>query len=180
MSKKRDYISRYLLIIKKLRHSRVATFAEINNYIEHEFELLDKPVSVSLRTFQRDLNEIRMIFNVDIQCNTSNQYYINEDEYTEFNNRMLESFDMINAFNASQQMTSYIELENRSTLGTEHLYGIIHAIKNRLVLVITYQAFTQTEETVREVEPYLLKEFNGRWYILLKDRTDNNIKTFGK
>ena len=37
----------------------------------------------------------------------------------------------------------------------------------------------QTEETVREVEPYLLKEFNGRWYILLKDSTDNNIKTFG-
>jgi hypothetical protein len=55
---KRDYIIRYLFILKKLRSSRVATFNEINDYLQYEFELLDSSRKISLRTFQRDINVI--------------------------------------------------------------------------------------------------------------------------
>ncbi|HEY1008579.1 MAG TPA: WYL domain-containing protein, partial [Daejeonella sp.] len=33
--------------------------------------------------------------------------------------------------------------------------------------------------SLRQVHPYALKEFRGRWYILAKDLKDNRIKTFG-
>ncbi len=33
--------------------------------------------------------------------------------------------------------------------------------------------------TERTTEPYSLKEFKNRWYILAKDLADNKIKTFG-
>src|SRR5450759_5193220 len=105
---KRDYIIRYLLIVKKLRNSRLATFNEINDYIQREFELMDGPRNISLRTFQRDLNEIRTIFNIDIKCNYSNQYYIVEDENSGFNNRMMEAFDIINSLNTGQQLAPHI------------------------------------------------------------------------
>ena len=175
---KRDYIIRFLLIIKKLRNSRFATFHEINEYIEREFELLDEPKNISLRTFQRDLGEIRTIFNIDIQCNNSNQYYIEEDENSGFNNRMMEAFDIFNSLSTGQHLAPYVLLEKRCSLGTEYIFGLIHAIKNRLILKITYQKYYEDSITNREVEPYALKEFKGRWYLLSKDNKDDYIKTF--
>mgnify|MGYP001791650703 FL=1 len=175
---KRDYIIRYLLIVKKLRNSKVATFKEINEYIQREFELLDSPKNISLRTFQRDLNEIRSIFNVDIKCNSSNQYFINEEEDSGFNNRMMEAFDIINSLNTGQKLVPYILLEKRCSLGTEHLYGLLHAIRNRLIVRFSYKKYYETESSFREVVPYALKEFKGRWYLLSKDYKDEYVKTF--
>ena len=175
---KRDYIIRYLLIVKKLRNARLATFNELNDYIQREFELLDTPRNISLRTFQRDLNEIRTIFNIDIKCNNSNQYYIAEEENSGFNNRMMEAFDIINSLSAGQQLTPHIILEKRCPLGTEHLYGLLHAIRNCLIVHFSYQKYYEPEITSREVEPYALKEFKGRWYLLSKDYKDDIVKTF--
>ncbi len=175
---KRDYIIRYLLIVKKLRNSRLATFKEINDYIQCEFELLDTPRNISLRTFQRDLNEIRTIFNIDIKCNYSNQYYIAEEENSGFNNRMMESFDIITSLSVGKQLTPHILLEKRCPLGTEHLYGLLHAIRNLHIVRFTYQKYYESEISSREVEPYALKEFKGRWYLLSKDYKDDYIKTF--
>lgn len=39
--------------------------------------------------------------------------------------------------------------------------------------------FGETEITHRTTEPYSLKEFKNRWYILAKDLHDNKTKTFG-
>jgi predicted DNA-binding transcriptional regulator YafY len=176
---KRDYLLRYLLIVKKLRSSRLATFNEINEYLLREFELMDSPRNISLRTFQRDLNEIRTIFNIDIKCNATNQYYIAEEESPGFNHRMMEAFDVINSLNTGQHLTPYVLLEKRCPLGTEHLYGLLHSIRNRYIVRFTYQKYYEPDTTLREVEPYALKEFKGRWYLLSKDYKDDFLKTFG-
>jgi len=176
---KRDYIIRFLSIIKKLRNSRYATYNEINEYIQREFELLDKPKNISIRTFQRDINEIRTIFNIDIRCNSSNQYYIAEDDNSGVNYRMLEAFDIFNSLSLGKQVTPYVLLEKKCPLGTEHFYGLLHAIKNRFIIMFSYQKYNETIASIREVEPYALKEFKGRWYLLSKDYKDNMVKTFG-
>ena len=175
---KRDYLIRYLLIIKKLRNSKCATFREINDYFHREFELIDGPKEISLRTFQRDLTEIRTIFNIAIKCNKLNQYYIEEDDYQDYNSRLLEAFDIINSFQISYQLKPYILLEKRCPLGTQHLNGILHAIQNRYVLDFIYRKFYTETSGVREVEPYALKEYKGRWYLVSKDFKDNLIKIF--
>jgi predicted DNA-binding transcriptional regulator YafY len=176
---KRDYIIRYLLIIKKLRFTKSATFIEINEFVKREFELLDAPKEISLRTFQRDLNEIRSIFNIDIKCNNSNQYYIEEDERSGFNNRLLEAFDIINSLNIGGQLTPHVLLENRSPLGTEHIFDLLNALRTRQLVILQYQKFHEEDPTSRQVEPYALKEYKGRWYLLSKDKNDGIIKTFG-
>jgi predicted DNA-binding transcriptional regulator YafY len=175
---KRDYIIRFLLIIKKLRTSRFATFKEISDYVDLEFQIMEGPKSISRRTFQRDINEIRTIFNIDIKCNSLNQYFIVEDESSNFNNRLLESFDIINSLRVVQKLEPHFLLERRCPLGTEHINGILHAIRNLHVLCFLYQKYYETDLTSREVEPYALKEFKGRWYLLSKDHKDDLIKTF--
>lgn len=175
---KRDYIIRYLLIIKKLRASRWATFNEINDFIEQEFAFIDLPKNISIRTFQRDINEIRTIFNINIKCNNYNQYYIEEDEHSGFNNRMMEAFDVFNSLSTGQQFAPYVLVDKHCPLGTEYIYGTLHAIKNGFVLKFNYQKFYEDFITTREVEPYALKEFKGRWYILSRDYRDDKIKLF--
>ncbi|MHB8209039.1 helix-turn-helix transcriptional regulator [Mucilaginibacter sp.] len=47
-----------------------------------------------------------------------------------------------------------------------------------LELSFSYQKFWDEQPSQRQVQPYALKEFKNRWYILAKDNKDNVIKSF--
>lgn len=182
---KRGYISRYSLILKKLKSSPYSTYEELQSYIENQLDYLqmqDDTLSVgfSKRTLQRDLREIRNIFGIDIEYSKANKgYFISQDEAENMNfQRMIESFDMFNSLNLSRDLTPYIHLEQRRPQGTENLYGLLHAIKNRFQLKFSYQKFWEDNISQRITEPYALKEFRNRWYVIAKDLKDGNIKSF--
>jgi predicted DNA-binding transcriptional regulator YafY len=175
---KRESIARYNLIIKKLR-KHPATFAEIEDYLAFESELQDYNFNVSQRTFQRDVVDIRSVYNIDIQYDFSKRvYYIDFDEQSEVNERILEAFDTFNALNISDRLSNYIHFEKRRPQGTENLYGLLHAIKNKVQITFNYQKFGEDEGTHRFAEPYALKEFRNRWYVLVKDLKDEKVKSF--
>lgn len=183
---KRGYISRYLLILKKLKAKRYSTYEELQGYIENQFDYLQMQddtlnIGFSKRTLQRDIREIRNTFGIDIEYSTKSKgYFISQNEMENMNfQRMIEAFDMFNSLNLAQDLTPFIHLEKRRPQGTENLYGILHAIKNKLQIKFSYQKFWDEEITQRTTEPYALKEFKNRWYILAKDNKDGNIKSFG-
>ena len=182
---KRGYISRYLLILKKLKVKPYSTYEELQTFIENQFDYLQMQddnlqIGFSKRTLQRDINEIRNVFGIDIEYSKSQKgYFISQNENENMNfQRMMEAFDMFNSLNLAQNLTPFIHLEKRRPQGTENLYGLLHAIKNRLQIKFTYQKFWEEELSQRLVEPYALKEFKNRWYIMAKDSKDNNIKSF--
>lgn len=175
---KRESIARYNIIIKKLR-KRPATFAEIEEYLALESEIQAYNFNISKRTFQRDRDDIRSLYNIDILFDFSKKvYYIDFDEQPEANERILEAFDTFNALNLTDRLSKHIHFEKRKPQGTEHLYGILHAIKNQIQIKFVYQKYWEDELTERLVEPYALKEFKNRWYVLSKDLVDNKIKSF--
>lgn len=182
---KRGYISRYLLILKKLKAKPYASFEELQAYIHHQLDFLqmrdeDLNIGFSKRTFQRDIKEISKVFGVDIEYSKANKgYFILQSQNENMNfQRMMEAFDMFNSLNLAQDLTPYIQLEKRKPQGTENLYGILHAIKNRIQIKFTYQKFWEDELSMRAAEPYALKEFKNRWYVMAKDSKDNTIKSF--
>jgi len=182
---KRGYISRYFLIVKKLQKKPYSTYEEIQYYIDREFEFLqtnDDKLSVgfSKRTFLRDKKDISNAFGVDIEYSKLHKgYFINQSENESMNfQRMMEAFDMFNSLNLAQDLAPFIHMEKRRPQGTENLYGLLHAIKNRLQIKFTYQKFWEEEISQRLIEPYALKEFKNRWYVMAKDCKDANIKSF--
>lgn len=182
---KRGYISRYLLILKKLKISPYSTYEELKAYIENQFDYLQMQddnlhIGFSKRTLQRDIREIRNNFGIDIDYSKSQKgYFISHNEHENMNfQRMMEAFDMFNSLNLAQDLAPFIHLEKRRPQGTENLYGLLHAIKNRLQIKFTYQKFWEESLSQRLVEPYALKEFKNRWYLLSKDSKDNTIKSF--
>ena len=175
---KRESISRYNLIIKKLRKNP-ATFKEIAEYLAFESELQEYNFNIGKRTFQRDLDDIRSIYNIDIQYDFSRKvYYIDFDEQPEVNERILEAFDTFNALNITDRLSNHIHFEKRRPQGTENLYGLLHAIRNHSQIKFVYQKYWEDELTPRQVEPYALKEFRSRWYVLANDLKDQKIKSF--
>ena len=175
---KRESISRYNLIIKKIR-KHPATFQEVADYLSLESEIQEYNFNVSKRTFQRDLEDIRSIYNIDIQYDFSRKvYFIDFYEQPEVNNRILEAFDTFNALNISDRLSDHIHFEKRRPQGTENLYGLLHAIKNQVQIMFTYQKYWGDELPQRVAEPYALKEFKNRWYILANDLKDNQVKSF--
>lgn len=176
---KRETISRYSLIINKLRKCP-ATFKEISDYLSLESELQSYNYNISFRTFQRDVIDIESLYNIEIRYNFSiKAYYIDYEGEPEANERILEAYDIFNALNITEGISKYIHFEQRRPQGTENLFGLLHAIKNRKIINFDYQKFWEETATNRNVEPMALKEFKSRWYLIANDLKDNQIKTFG-
>jgi predicted DNA-binding transcriptional regulator YafY len=174
----RKTLGRYNLILKKLRRG-YASFKEIQDYLARESEIQSVDFHLSERSFFRDKNEILSLYNIDIQFDRSrNAYHIAKDNNEDYSSRILESFDVFNTLNISERLTDYIHFESRKSGGTEHLSAILHAIKNQIKLQFTYQKYTEERPTERTVEPYALKEYQHRWYLIAKDCPGKKIKSF--
>lgn len=175
---KRESIARYSLIIKKLSKNP-ATFQEISDYLKRESELQDFTFNTTVRTFQRDLNDIRSIYDIDIQFDRSRKvYYVDSEGHQEAFKRIMEAYDTFNALSISDRLSDFIHFENRRTTGTENLYGLLHAIKNRFRISFIYHKYWEDEATNRILEPYALKEFRNRWYLVGNDVDKNQIRIF--
>ena len=179
MSKK-QFAKRYLLIINKLRRTP-ASFKDILLYLKSQSELEEQQYDISLRTFQRDLADIASIYNVEITYNRAqNVYEITHDQSDDRSERIIESFELLNALNLSNRYSEHLILEKRKPLGTEHLYGLLHAIKNNLEVHFMHQKYwDETDKQSRIAQPLALKESRNRWYLVATDTRDQKIKTFG-
>ena len=175
---KRESIARYSLIINKLR-KRPASFDEILDYLKLESDIQSYNFVISLRTFQRDRNDIRSIYGIDIKNDKRNNlYYIDKQEDSVINERILEAYDTFNALRVSDRIADYLQFETRSSLGTENWFGLLHAIKNKVQINFSYQSFFDAKASWRRVESYFLKEYKGRWYLICVDCKDKQIKSF--
>jgi predicted DNA-binding transcriptional regulator YafY len=174
----RDSLTRHTLLINKLR-KRPASKKEIDAYLAQEEELQGYKLRVSNKTFRRDLDSILSLYHIDIQYHFSKKvYYIHSDSQSEASARLFEAFDAFNAINITEGFSKYVHFEKRRPKGTENLYGLLHAIKNKLKITFAFQDFWEDEVKRRVAEPFALKEFKNRWYILAKDLSDSKIKRF--
>ena len=74
----------------------------------------------------------------------------------------------------------FIQFEqNTSDSGSEFLGQLIEAIKSKRKIEISYSSFKKNKTKNYTLDPYLLKEYKGRWYVISwsNDRTD--YLTFG-
>ena len=138
----------------------------------------DETVGYSKRTFHRDINEIEELFGIEIEYDTVNKGYFIEDVIINKNTSLLiESYRIINTLEQFKEISKYISTGLHNT-GSEHISTILYAIKNKNGIEFSYYKFVGGEITQRNIEPYFLKEFKFRWYVIGKDINDKQVKTF--
>lgn len=179
MSKKKEAIARYAIIINRLRRGP-ASYNQVLQALELESEIHSYNYTVSKRTFQRDLCDIDSIYGISIKFDfSSGVYRIQAEGEHESNQRLLEAFDTFNTLKVTNRLPQYIHFETRRASGTEYMSGLLHAIQNKLRITFTYFKFWTGESGLRHVEPLALKESINRWYLVAHDVDKNAIRIFG-
>ena len=177
MSRRTTFI-RHGLIIQRLR-SFPSSFTEIEGYLEDQSEVFGENLLVSKRTFDRERDSIRSIYHIDIEYNSSNRgYEIINDKNDAGSKFMLESFDMFSALNITQNASEIIQFSDKRGLGSEHLFELLGACRNKKYVSFKYVNFHH-EESNYTVQPYVLKEVDYRWYLIAYIPEQGTSKIFG-
>ncbi|MBG15561.1 MAG: hypothetical protein CL853_04325 [Crocinitomicaceae bacterium] len=73
----------------------------------------------------------------------------------------------------------FVHFESQPTIGgNEFLAPIVKAIKEKKSIQFEYRSFKSEQGSIRRLQPYLLKEYRNRWYLIGKSELKDKILTF--
>ena len=174
-------IRRYTLVIEKINSGQYSSFEEIKDYLfEHGFEVGD-------RTIQRDIEQIRFEFGIEIKYNRDkNGYYLDAENSLNIESffRFLEIANtaelLSEGFTDNKNFLKYISFDTGVGLkGIENLKPLLNAIKNKRRISFDHTNFHTNIKRNYTLNPYLLKEYQNRWYIVGSIENVENYLTFG-
>jgi len=82
--------------------------------------------------------------------------------------------DKIYAEKSHTKSVIYLD-KNDNLKGLHYLDEVYQAIIKKIVLVVTYKSFKSREETKFHFHPFILKEFNNRWFLIGKIKASQPI-----
>lgn len=165
-----DFFRQYIWTINTILSSRRISLGRIQSlWIDDD---LNDHKPLSRTTFYRLREDIESMFGIHIECDRTdhNQYYIsNPEELHEHStqNWMLQTLTVGNTLADGLSIKDRLVLEEIPA-GMEYLPVIIKAMKKNNVLLMSYQKFGEEKGTPSLLEPYCLKVFRQRWYLLGK------------
>ncbi|AUC81786.1 YafY family protein [Lacinutrix sp. Bg11-31] len=174
-------IKRYSLIIEKIKKGKNTSFEAIKDF------LFDNGFEHTKRTIQRDFDDLRNEFGVEILYDSvKNNYYIDYDNSPNFENfirfmELVNTADLLKeSFKSKSESLKHIVFDNSEGLqGIQYLELFLSAIKQHREISFTHYNFQKNTTTKRLLKPYLLKEYANRWYIVGEQEGVNEFRNFG-
>lgn len=137
---------------------------------------------LKLRTFHNHRNAILMQFGVVIECQRgSNLYYIDNPDALEkdsINQWLLDSFAVSSLLMDNRSISDRIMLEDVPS-GRYFLDIITTAMRENLQISIDYEDFFGNTIQGLKINPYFIRLFKRRWYVLALVPQDKVIHRFG-
>ena len=164
-------INKYVWVIDTIYRAGKISFRELNRRWVRDEEI-SEGVELAKRTFDNWRYAIGDMFKLDIENENCGEYrYYIENEQDIFNNGL--SSWLINTICVSNVLTKSESIKDRILLeyvpsGQEHLQTIIEAMKEGKVLNMTYHSYWKDEENNFDVQPYCVKLFRQRWYMVAR------------
>jgi len=178
MSKK-QFVKRHILIINKLK-SKTSSFEELKQYLNIQSQFDEENYDISVRTLQRDISEIKSIYDIEIKYNRKEKVYEITESFIDYrSDRLLEASDILDTIQIAQKFSDEIIFEQRKSCGTEHIFQLIHAIKNNLEVSFYHQKYWEDFNSNKIIQPYFLKESKNRWYVIGIETNTGKIRTVG-
>lgn len=171
-------LKRLNLIITKIESSKHPSLQTIADYLnKHDCNIVH-------RTLQRDVEELRKEFSIILEYDKKQKGYFieknsNTDEIIQFIKNMSLQANLLDFAKENQKSNAIILKEKYELKGIEYIPEILHAIQHHLQIDISYQKFYSTKERKYTIQPYALKEFLGRWYVVCVSKGQSEILKFG-
>ena len=163
-------ISKYVWVIETIHRRRKISFKELNRrWLDDD---ISRGVEIPKRTFDNWRYAIWDMFGISIVNENRGEYryYIeNEEDISKNGVRswLYNTFCVSNALANSQSVKDRIQLEFVPS-GQQYLQPIIEAMKESRVINITYHSYWKDEEKNFDVQPYCVKLFRQRWYMVAR------------
>ncbi len=174
--------NRYIWLVDTIFSRGRITFEEISERWCRS-QLNNSGDELPLRTFHNHRSAIEEMFDINIECDRSGgyTYYIeNSDDMERGGVRgwLINTFAVNNLINESHKLKSRILFEEIPS-GQNFLTPIIEAMRDGVVLELEYQKFQAEEPKIYTIEPYCVKVFHRRWYVLGRCEGKDYLTTFG-
>ncbi len=175
-------LQKYIWLIDTIRRSGRISLKEISERWERNKDLSDcKPLSRA--TFNRWKDAIFSQFGIIISCRRTGEYLyyienpedIDEDDLKKW---MLDSFAVGNLISENLSLKDRI-LVNQIPSAHSHLAELLEAMKENRTVIITYRAFGKSKSYTFSIEPYCVKLFESRWYVLAHNVQYNDLRIYG-
>lgn len=148
----------------------------INEWSKH----INEDVEIHRNTFANYRRKAEELFGAEILYNpVTKEYYIEDKDLISHNAMykwLLQSVSASNVIIRRSRLKDRIMLETSSG-GEEFIEPITEAMEKGLCLELVYQAFWD-EPKERIVEPYYIKLFKRRWYLIGKRRDKGEFRTY--
>lgn len=163
-----NFLKRYIWLIDLINRRGYISFREISEAWSRS-PLNDSGSALSERTFFNHKTAIEEMLGIEIKNDRTMGYYIRGEEVGDNAtlNWMLHSLCMNNLFQENSDMKDRILVENVPS-SEKFLSDIISAMRSGRVIQISYKSFYRPEATFFSIEPYCVKLFKQRWYVLGK------------
>ncbi len=176
-----NQLQKYTWLIHTIRRAGRISHKELSDRWEHNKELSDsKPLNRA--TFNRWRDAIFSLFGIIISCQREGGYLyyienpesINDDKLKKW---MLDTFYVGNIISDNLSLKDRI-LVNTIPSGHDYLAPILEAMKENFVIRMTYKPFYKSHPYTTTVEPYCVKLFQDRWYLLANNVDYGDILTY--
>ena len=175
----KNYFNRYVWLIDTINRHGHITLPEISRLWENS-SLNDDGGPLAERTFHNHRRAIEEAFGLEICCDRTLGYYIEDDgDLGDGGLRqwLFESFSVNNLLNESEGLRDHILFENIPSR-QRWLSVILNAMKEERAIEMTYQSFTRTEPHTFIAHPYCLKLFRQRWYVLARSEEYDSPRVY--
>lgn len=174
-----NLIGKYIWIIDTLTKNRRLSKKELNDlWLRSEVSGGDP---LPDRTFFHYRRSIEEIFKIEIKCDSSGKYYIDEPSSVRshsLTNWLLDTMAVSTAINENQPGVDRIEIEDVPS-AREFLPMVLEAIRDSIKICFTYASFARSRaETKIYFQPYFLKRYKQRWYMIGLQEKKNSIRTY--
>ena len=163
-------ITKYVWVIETIYRRRKISFKELNElWLRDE---ISRGAEIPKRTFDNWRYVIFDMFGIIISNENRGEYcYFIENE-EDISKNGLRSW-LYNTFCVSNALANSQSIKNRILLeyvpsGQEYLQQILEAMKENRVLNITYHSYWKDEESNFDVQPFCVKLFRQRWYLVAR------------
>lgn len=178
---KKTTIVRLFYILEKINSGAHPDFETLRLHLENH------DILISHRTLQRDIESLRNNFGVEIIYNrTLNSYQIDHEISNNVSNILLfmsksiEDKFMETAIIKSKKALNHIYFEDQGKVkGFEFITQISMAILKKRKISFTHYNFQTEKENKYVLHPYLLKQYQNRWYVVGKTTAYSSIQSFG-
>ena len=166
----KDYLRRHIWILSKLyENPKGLTYKEFA-YEWERTELNSLKTPLPKRTFADCLRAIEEAFDIQISSDARNgyRYRIVNREWLEKDNVkdwLLSAFAVNGLLQDSKGLRDRVMFEEIPS-GNEYLLKILGAMKKDNVIRISYQDFYDTAPHEIDLEPYCVRVFRQRWYVI--------------